>query len=142
MQIEERFWSKVRKTKGCWEWTGHVRPDGYATFNGPGGKTTYVHVFAYELEAGPIPKGLTLDHLCRTRRCVRRDHLEAVTNRVNVLRGNGIAAQNARKTHCSQGHPYDSKNTYVDRLGKRYCRTCVNRRMLERYHRLKAILAI
>ena len=141
MTIEERFWSKVRKTDGCWEWTGYVRPDGYATFHGPEGRTTYVHVFAYELEAGSIPKGLMVDHLCRNRRCVRRDHLEAVTNRVNVLRGNGIAAQNAAKTHCPQGHPYDRLNTRLDRRANRYCRSCMNRQNLARYHRLKAILA-
>jgi len=79
---------------------------------------------AYELECGPIPDGLVLDHLCRVRACVRPGHLEAVTQRVNLLRGRTIQAANAAKTHCLRGHRFDSENTYVTSLGQRRCITC------------------
>ncbi len=49
---------------------------------------------------------------------------EAVPNRVNVLRGVGITAQQARKTHCNKGHPFDEQNTHVTPEGKRRCKTC------------------
>jgi hypothetical protein len=79
---------------------------------------------AYELAIGPIPEGLTIDHLCRNRGCVNPAHLEAVTNRTNLLRGDGIAALNARKTHCKRGHEFTPENTYVWREGTRACRAC------------------
>lgn len=28
------------------------------------------------------------------------------------------------RTHCPKGHPYDEANTYVDKTGRRHCRTC------------------
>jgi hypothetical protein len=35
-----------------------------------------------------------------------------------------VASLNAAKTHCPQGHPYSTENTYVSPQGKRFCRTC------------------
>ena len=90
------------------------------------------HRFAYETFVGPIPEGLTIDHLCRIRHCVNPEHLEAVTDRVNILRGEGISAQHARATHCPQGHPYDLINTYVAPDGDRDCRDC-RRQSMVRY---------
>ncbi len=126
-----RFWSKVRKTDTCWIWTSAIIPSGYGTFWIDGG-TQYAHRLAYEWVVGPIAPGLQLDHLCRVRECVRPDHLEPVTGRVNILRGVGPAAINARKTHCPQGHPLSGDNLYarVDRHGSRLrtCIKCVNAR--------------
>lgn len=82
------------------------------------------HRYAYEHFIGPIPEGLQVDHLCRVRNCVNPDHLEAVTCRENVLRGDGVAAANARATHCPQGHAYDEANTYTWTNGGRHCRAC------------------
>lgn len=64
---------------------------------------------------GPIP--------CRNRACVRPSHLEPVTGKVNSLRGLGAGALNARKTHCVNGHPFDSGNTIM-RPKRRLCREC------------------
>jgi hypothetical protein len=121
---EERFWEKVNKTDTCWLWTGSSLFRGYGQLRVKG-KLVLAHRFAYELTIGPIPLGLTLDHLCRTPACVHPQHLEPVTHAENVLRGVGPAAANARKTHCPQGHPYDLLNTYM-RPSKtwRECRAC------------------
>ena len=112
---------------GCLEWTGALaggsKKGDYAAIKVDG--VQYLgHRIAYEIMYGPIPQGMTLDHLCRVRHCVNPDHLEVVTRGENVLRGEGITAQNVRKTHCPQGHEYTTENTYETKDGKRMCRTC------------------
>jgi len=67
---------------------------------------------------------LQLDHLCRNRTCCNPAHLELVTGRENLLRGDTLAAANAAKTHCIQGHPLADDNLYVANNGARTCRTC------------------
>lgn len=123
-----RFWSYVEKTDDCWAWTGGKGPGGYGAFRFKG-KQLRAHRYAYELEHGQVPDGLVLDHLCRNRSCVRPDHLEPVTQRENILRGEGAAADNARKTHCNRGHEFTELNTYVNKNGGRVCRTCVRENM-------------
>ena len=139
----ERFWSKVEKTDSCWVWVGARNPSGYGTFAAGSKKNNSrrdwrAHRYAYTVEKGSIPAGLDLDHLCRNPSCVRPDHLEPVTHRVNILRGVGTASRNAAKTHCPQGHPYDEKNTYVSRTGARLCRAC-NRIKVSFYKKRKRL---
>lgn len=121
--VEDRFWSKVDTGGECWLWLASLYHGGYGGF-WDGKRTVRAHRWAYESEFGPIPDGLTLDHLCRTRACVRPDHLEAVTDRTNILRGTGPTARNAAATHCIHGHLFDEANTFYHRKGGRRCREC------------------
>ena len=119
-----------------------------------------------------IADGLQIDHLCRVRCCVNPAHLEPVTPRENTLRGVGVTAKNAAKTHCSKGHPLSDENLLVLASGRRVCRACArsngkrykernraalsakakayradnleHRRKIERdsYHRRKAAIAV
>lgn len=84
-----------------------------------------VHRIAYEKAYGPIPQGMTIDHLCLNKECVEPTHLELVSQRTNILRANGTGGQNARKTHCKRDHPFDTENTRITRDLKRQCRTCL-----------------
>jgi hypothetical protein len=137
----ERFWSKAKRTDGCWPFDGTKRPDGYRQL-GIGSLTdgtrrnVLAHRYAYELTHGPVPAGLTVDHECHNRdsdclggptcphrACVRPDHLIAKPIRANVLAGRTVAAKAAAATHCPQGHPYDEVNTRIYR-GTRACRAC------------------
>ena len=104
--VLDRFWAKVQQTESCWLWTAARDHRGYGEFRVelPPARPAKAHRFAYETLIGPIPDGLELDHLCRVRNCVNPEHLEPVTGRVNTLRGESPAAQNARKTHCVRGH--------------------------------------
>lgn len=122
---EARFLAKVVKVpSGCWLWTAARHRDGYGAFRLPEGALVKAHIWAYEQYVGTIPEGLQLDHLCRVRECVNPAHLEPVTQRENILRGEAPSAQNSKKTHCPAGHPYDKANTHLRRGGGRGCRAC------------------
>ncbi|KKN67778.1 hypothetical protein LCGC14_0458110 [marine sediment metagenome] len=133
-----RFWGRVGQSYlGCWLWQGYIRPDGYGEFAVSHRKSMPAHVFSYTDTYGPLPEGLELDHLCRVHSCVRPDHLEAVTHQTNTLRGVGPAAQNAKKIHCPQGHPYDASNTSIYK-NRRRCRECNRIREYRRNHDLSS----
>jgi hypothetical protein len=113
---------------GCWLWSGRANAAGYGTVTFRR-RDQLAHRVAFELLRAPIPAGLVLDHLCRVRCCVNPDHLEPVTQAVNVRRAEqSISQVNVAKTHCPQGHSYDQRNTgtRIDRGGipARKCRTC------------------
>ena len=128
MSLDDRFWSKVDETEGgCWLWTAYINRNGYGMFRL--GRMQLAHRVAYEDAKGPIPEGLTIDHLCRVRACVNPDHLEAVTIGENIRRGINYDRE---KTHCPQGHSYDEENTYRHR-GHRYCKECRRKRNRRRY---------
>jgi hypothetical protein len=122
-----RFWENVDKSGECWIWTAALDQDGYGKCR-YGGSVQRAHRVAWDMLVGPIPDGLHLDHLCRVRACVNPMHLEPVTNRVNLLRGDTHAARNAAKTHCPKGHEYTDENTQRKSNGSRICRTCSNRK--------------
>jgi hypothetical protein len=94
--VDVRFWSKVDRSGDCWLWTGQKTRavDGYGRFRFEG-RQVMAYRWSYEQENGPVPEGLELDHLCRTRLCVRPDHLEAVTPSENVRRAFRAKTQKA-----------------------------------------------
>ena len=128
--IEDRFFQKVVETPaGCWEWTGTLTKHGYGQISFGTRVTRKVflaHRWAYEYIVGLVPGGLVLDHLCRNRKCVNPKHLEPVTNRENLLRGDGWSGSNARKTHCPRGHELAGSNLsgYHLARGQRKCLRC------------------
>lgn len=129
------FWRKVARgaDNECWEWTASRRGGGYGQIhfrriNRP------AHRVAYELLVGPIPPGLTLDHLCRNRRCVNPAHLEPVTISENVRRAVGGG------THCKRGHEFTPDNVLFIPDGRK-CKTCNRARQRAYAVRRKARLA-
>lgn len=87
--MAEKIMSKIRKVDGCscWFWTGFLR-GGYGRMKDETGRLTEAHRVSYECFVGKIPEGLVLDHLCRNRDCVNPEHLEPVTTKENIRRGN------------------------------------------------------
>ena len=81
------------------------------------------HRVAWEAEHGPIPEGMTIDHICRNRRCVNVAHLRLLSNVENArMNGNWV------KDSCKRGHAFDHANTYRDPSGHRRCRQCARDR--------------
>lgn len=91
----DRFVAKVRwpsDASDCWLWTAGTNGDGYGSFSIER-RSRGAHRVAYLSIRGPIPEGLELDHLCRTRNCVNPWHLQPVPRKTNILRGDGLAAR-------------------------------------------------
>lgn len=96
-----------------------------------GSKMILAHRAAYEAKYGPIEKDKVIDHLCRNGLCINLEHLQAVSNVENVMRGMGAPAKNARKTHCPRNHELAGSNLLNRKNGKRECRECNRVRQLK-----------
>lgn len=142
MTREDRFLAKVsHSSSGCWTWVGAILRNGYGYFKGDE-RVMLAHRWSYEHFTGPIPEGLVLDHLCRQRNCVNPQHLEAVTQSVNLQRGaNGFGG----RTTCLSGRHdiTDPKSLKTIRRSSgvvdRCCLLCSRERSNEAYARRKAI---
>lgn len=131
---KERFWGKVFKSDGCWDWKGAIGKNGYGVLKIQN-QFYRAHRISYFLKHEKIDKNLHIDHLCHNRCCVNPDHLEEVTLRENVIRGirrylsvsstpifrlRQKPKAREKKTHCSKGHPYDKINSQ----GRQICSIC------------------
>ena len=142
------FVAKIKKDmngEGCWRWTGKIAKDtGYghfAAYSTEHQKNRYflAHRFSCEFIANRcIPENMTIDHLCRNKWCVNPEHLEVVSLKENILRGNSVGAINAKKTHCKWGHLFSEDNIYIHpKRGSRLCKKCQKRRVMEFQKRQK-----
>jgi hypothetical protein len=113
----------------CLVWTGTIDSKGYGVIT-IAGRQRKVHRLVYEAVIGPMPrrdgdgKAIVSDHLCRNRACANPEHIDPVTDGVNVMRGVSFSPGNAAKTHCDKGHEFTPENTYIATSGERVCRTC------------------
>ena len=130
-KLKERIENSYTIVGDCWEWKKSYTKVGYgkiSLFINGRKITTNAHRVSYIVFNGVIPDLMVIDHLCRNRRCINPEHLEAVTYQVNNTRGESFAGVNSRKTHCKRGHPFDEKNTwYREKPEKhihRMCREC------------------
>ena len=67
--VEERFWEKVDKSGGCWEWTASRMPHSHGRIGGYGafclnGKRQYAHRVCWGLVNGEIADGMCVLHKC------------------------------------------------------------------------------
>lgn len=132
------FIRHAARSEGCVLWPGALNSRGYGCVTNGRGGSVLAHRRSYEMHVGPIPEGLTIDHLCRNKLCINPAHLEPVTVAENLARANALI------THCPHGHEYTARNTYVKagsggRGPSRQCRECGRRRNRDARIRSKAV---
>jgi hypothetical protein len=106
---------------GCWEWKlssgSHGYPQG-SIEHITGQRVSLAHRLSYQAFVGEIPEGAQVDHLCRNRNCVRPDHLEAVSQQVNIRRQYGLPEDLSK---CARGHVGKRRR---DSRGMIFCAVC------------------
>lgn len=108
--------------RGCWISRYSVGSHGYAQigWNEPGERTQMklVHRVAYVAVRGPIPADMTVDHMCKQRRCCNPDHLRLLSNYENGRRTDG---RDWPVGQCANGHP----NSMLEEFsGRMHCGVC------------------
>lgn len=126
----------VDPVSGCWEWAQRLCKRGYPLTD-RGKRQSYAHRLAFKEFIGPIPAGMTVDHVCFNPPCINPDHLRLLTHSDNSRN-----QRSAAKTHCANGHEYTPENTYMrpskHRGGRRDCRTCIRERVAKYKERKSA----
>lgn len=79
----KRFWNKVSKGRGCWEWHGAKNSNGYGNIR-VSGNTVTAHRLAWYFSHGVIPAGVQVLHKCDNKGCVRPSHLFLGTQLDNI----------------------------------------------------------
>ncbi len=117
-----RLYKKISTSGDCWVWTGQTGSSGYGQIKAFG-KMVSCHRLSYELNKGPIPKGLEVMHSCDNGICINPDHLTVGTHLENMrdmiakerrVQGKSNAAKGVNKNQSHQvvvlGKPYGSLN--------------------------------
>lgn len=94
-----RFWTKVKPSRGCWEWAGVKNANGYGVFCNKGDRLS--HRISYSLLKGPVEKNLELCHTCDNPSCVNPNHLFKGTHQDN-MRDMKLKARNRKKNSRSK----------------------------------------
>jgi len=129
--LPKSIWSRVNKNGPvpsnrpelgpCWIWKGAKNAKGYGILQG-----TRAHRKIYEIiKAVKISPGKDDHHLCENKSCVNPEHQEILNRLSHVI---ASTFHNRNKTHCSKGHEYTEKNSYIDCYGYRQCRSCKRER--------------
>lgn len=120
--LPERFWSKVKKTVGCWTWTAATSEFGYGRIDTDDGLKS-AHRVSWEMHVGPIPEGCSVLHSCDNPPCVRPDHLFLGTlkeNTQDMLRKKRHLVKLSDEQQREICSLYATENATYAELGRRF----------------------
>lgn len=104
----------------CRVWIGYKNPEGHGRIN-VDGKLAMAHRVAWELENGPIPEGLVIDHKCYNRSCIKVSHLQVVTIRQNCENRAGVQPSSLTGVRgVTKSRRYGTYVVHVRSQGVRY----------------------
>lgn len=126
------------KITGCWDWIGNKNKTGYGRIRYLGDKTLVHRIMFSWINRVGLSKiisrnNLIIDHICNNKACCNPSHLRLTTHKINMLRGNGPSAKEARQTHCKNGHLLPTKR---NASGRRFCQLCNTIWARNRYRRI------
>ena len=121
---------------GCWISDYSVASHGYAQIGWQDGGYRHVvtaHRAAWVHLHGQIPDGMTIDHICRVRRCINPKHLRLMSNLENARGGGGHHTSTPVPTGglCRRGH---AELLYSN--GEKHCRECAQEWARRKYNRV------
>lgn len=84
--LEDRFFAKVIKGRGCWKWTAAKTERGYGviTRGRRGEKLIKAHRASWLIHFGDIPRGMSVAHRCNNQECCNPKHLYLATHAENM----------------------------------------------------------
>ena len=137
LQVAERAAKKYLQIGDCFISNYSVASHGYAQIGwSENNKTnmTLAHRAAWVFHNGQIPDGMTIDHVCKNKRCVNINHLRILSNFDNARRTNGADWELGK---CKNGHPdtelmrVTRKTKFGERRDGLACRICKNEQSRE-----------
>lgn len=126
---------------GCWIWKGNKNQSGYGRVRYLGNKVLLHRLIYSWVNNVGLSKIINknnqiLDHICDNKACCNPSHLRLTTHKINMLRGNGPSAKEARQIYCKNGHLLPIKK---NSSGRRHCQICNTIWARERYRRVHHI---
>lgn len=142
-RVALRAYTNVDKAStGCWISRYSTASHGYAQIGWqekPGRWVVLAHRAAWVHVNGQLPLGMTIDHLCKERRCVNPEHLRLLPNFENARRinGNDWPLGGCKRGHSNEHlHPVKRKSKSGELRWGATCRECMrlSRRRWEERH--------
>lgn len=116
--LQQRFWEKVNKTEGCWNWIGKINKYGYGKIWFEK-KERFSHRISYLFKNGSFDESLFVLHKCDNRRCVNPDHLFLGTQADNMR------DMCAKKRHWSPKNFKGEKNPFFGKSHTQEVKNCL-----------------
>lgn len=133
--VISRFWKYVKKSDGCWMWTG-CTSRGYGTLSSKRGQAPYkAHRLSWIIHYGDISSEVEVCHKCDNPGCVRPDHLFLGTHGDNMLDASAKKRLRMyRHGHGEENNAATLTDEEVKRIREEYTNGSTLEELTDKYH--------